>query len=222
MSQSVNTTLQAIAERLHEEGIFTGGPPQLFESAGRLQFSTLIREGLWPHSKVLDIGCGALRAGYWLVRFLEPERYYGIEPNRKMLDKGIEYVLTPELLRAKRPAFNHNDRFDVSVFSCKFDVFLARSIWTHASKPQIQTMLDGFRDFSEPGAFFLTSFIPGKWYSRDYRGATWVGKSDHCETPGLVSHRFGWVQNECRVRGLTLEQLPDPPFNGQLWLKICH
>jgi len=76
-----------------------------------LSFPTLIREGLWPPSKVLDIGCGALRAGYWLVRFLEPERYYGIERNRKMLDNGIEYVLTPALLRAKRPAFDHNDRF---------------------------------------------------------------------------------------------------------------
>jgi SAM-dependent methyltransferase len=123
MSQSVNTTLQAIAERLHEEGIFTGGPPQLFESAGRLQFSTLIREGLWPHSKVLDIGCGALRAGYWLVRFLEPERYYGIEPNRKMLDKGIEYVLTPE---CSAP----NDRLSITMIASTCRSLAANSMYS--------------------------------------------------------------------------------------------
>ena len=81
-------------------------------------------------------------------------------------------------------------------------------------------MLDGFRDFSEPGGFSLTSFVPGKWYSRDYRGATWARKSDHCETPGLVSHRFGWVQNEGKVRGLKVEKLPDPPFKWASLVKI--
>ena len=104
--------LRNIAEKLHEEGIFTGGPPNLFESAGRLQLSTLVREGLYPFSKVLDIGCGCLRAGYWLVRLLDRGCYFGIEPNVAMLKAGIDHLLTPEIVESKRPSFDNNDRYD--------------------------------------------------------------------------------------------------------------
>src|SRR5690349_18805349 len=109
-------TLAEIGERLQQQGIFSGGPPQLFESAGRLQLATLVREGLYPYSRLLDIGCGCLRAGYWIIRLLDPGYYYGIEPNRTMLQAGIEQVIGPELQAAKRPSFDTNDRYDFSVF----------------------------------------------------------------------------------------------------------
>lgn len=90
--------INEIGKILEAQGVFTGGPPELFESAGRLQISTLIREGLNPDSKLLDVGCGCLRAGYWLVRFLDPECYFGIEPNQQMLEAGIKNCLTPQLV----------------------------------------------------------------------------------------------------------------------------
>jgi hypothetical protein len=49
--------------------------------------------------KVLDLGCGCLRGGYWLIHLLEPGCYCGIEPNQVMLAAGIEHLLEPELLR---------------------------------------------------------------------------------------------------------------------------
>jgi hypothetical protein len=215
--------LAEIADKLERDGIFTGGPPHLFESAGRLQLSTLVREGLLPSSKVLDLGCGCLRAGYWLVRLLDPECYFGIEPNSLMLQAGLDHVLGPELRAAKRPLFDGNDKFDFSVFGVKFDAVLARSIWTHAPKPQIQTMLDGFVQNSTPDAFFLTSYYPASWLSRgsaDYSGTRWVGRSHTSAQPGQVYHKRRWIEAECRSRGLVVQQLSDPPFNGQYWLKI--
>jgi len=217
--------LAEIAELLERQGIFTGGPPRLFESAGRLQFSTLIREGILPSSKLLDIGCGCLRAGYWLIRFLDPGCYFGIEPNARMLQAGLDYVLGPELQAAKQPQLNTNDQFDFSVFGMKFDVLLARSIWTHASKCQIQKMLDGFVEHSTPDAFFLTSYYPASWLSRDqnnkdYNGTRWIGRSHTSSQPGQISHKRSWVKNECRTRGLVCRQLDDSPFNGQYWLRI--
>src|SRR5260370_14272348 len=107
--------LAEIADQLHRNGIFTGGPPHLFESAGRLQLSTLVREGINPSSKLLDVGCGCLRAGYWLVRLLDAGCYFGIEPNSTMLQAGLDHVLGSELQAAKKPLFDTNDRFDFSV-----------------------------------------------------------------------------------------------------------
>ena len=96
-----------------------------------------IREGWYPSSKVLDIGCGCLRGGYWLIRFLDHACYFGIEPHREMLHKGIETLLEPGLLENKQPRFDMNDRFDFSVFGAPFDCVLAHSVCSHASKAQI-------------------------------------------------------------------------------------
>jgi SAM-dependent methyltransferase len=217
--------LSEIAMQMDRAGIFTGGPPHLFESASRLQVSTLLREGLYPFSRVLDIGCGSLRAGYWLIRLLDPDCYFGVEPNAAMLQAGIDHLLTPELIARKRPAFDTNDRYDFSVFKAQFDIFLARSIWSHAPKADIQTMLDGFVRFSSPEAFFLTSYYPPKWLSRgasDYSGTRWIGKSHTSNKAGQVCHKLSWIEQECGSRGLAVTQLSDPPFNGQYWLKITR
>ena len=45
--------------------------------------------------------------------------------------------LVSELLAEKRPSFLTNDNFDPAEFGVEFDLFLARSIWTHASREQI-------------------------------------------------------------------------------------
>ena len=219
----MTTTLQYIGEQIHSQGIFTGGPLELFDQAGRLQFYTLVREGLSPYSKLLDVGCGCLRGGYWLVRLLESDCYFGIEPNQPMLQAGVAHCLTPELQTLKRPRFDTNDRFDFSVFGTQFDAIVARSIWSHASKQQIQVMLDGFLANTNPAAFFLVSYLPAVWYrprQRDYEGNKWVGRSHECDRPGLVHHRRNWIDRECQTRGLRVQQLDDPPFNSQYWLKI--
>jgi len=212
--------LQEIAEKLGKEN-FLGGPTEFFEVAGRLQLAILIREGLYPSSKVLDVGCGCLRGGYWLIHFLDRGSYFGIEPHKGMLQLGIENFLEPDLLESKLPKFDTNDRFDFSVFGVDFDCVLARSIWSHASKAQICVMLDEFTRHTTGNAFFLTSYLPAGWLGhRDYNGSAWVGRSHQRATPGQVRHRRSWIEGECRKRQLFLGELPDGLFNGQVWLKI--
>jgi hypothetical protein len=65
---------------------FLGVPLATFEQAGRGRLIALLAEGLNPESKGFDIGCGTLRVGYWLVRFLDPGSYYGIEPARERVE----------------------------------------------------------------------------------------------------------------------------------------
>ena len=147
------------AQRIFERTSFLGGGiPQGFSSFGRAQLITLLRQGLNPESQFLEIGCGCLRAGYWFIHLLNPGGYHGIEPNRELLQAGKEILFDPGFLEQKRPSFDHNTEFDLDVFGTRFDFFLARSIWTHASKGQIQSMLDGFLANSNDGAVFLTTY----------------------------------------------------------------
>ncbi len=215
--------LQEKAEELRSTIQHLGGPVDAFEHVGRLQLILCLKEGLCPDSKVLDIGCGCLRGGYWLIHFLDPGCYCGIEPNGDVLDAGVKHFLEPGLVEAKRPRFDNNSTFDVSVFGDLFDCFMARSIWTHASKPQIQTMLDSFKRHSSPDAVFLTSYCrAGFLRGRDYGGTAWVGVSHESKSRGKVHHGFRWIANACRQRGLHAEEVTNRAYNygGQTWLKI--
>jgi hypothetical protein len=215
--------------RLQERGeqlakrMFTGGPVASFETAGRLQLITMLREGLYPASKVVDIGCGCLRGGYWLIHFLDAGGYFGIEPNTQMLEAGSHEILEKEALEGKRPRFDSNSDFDVSVFGEKFDFFLARSIWTHASREQIATMLDNFLRFSPDTGTFLTSYLRAGWFrNRAYTGSGWVGRSHASKEPGTIYHDLAWIQAECSRRGLVARELDEDVLNKQIWLKITR
>ncbi|HVF60766.1 MAG TPA: glycosyltransferase [Thermoanaerobaculia bacterium] len=217
---AAGASLDERAERMAAAAGFLGVPVEDFGREGRLQLATLLRLGLSPTSKVLDLGCGCLRAGYWLIHFLEPGSYCGIEPRRDRVEAGLAQLLEPGLAACKRPRFDFNPDFDSSVFAERFDFYLARSIWTHASKPQIRRMLDAFLRDVAPAAVFLTSYLPAGSEGPDYQGASWVGTSHECDVPGVVRHSLAWIQAECDERGLTAQERPEDDFGGQRWLVL--
>jgi len=211
--------LQKRGERLSQV-TYVGCGVYRFEKTGRAELEALIRNGLNPWSKLLDIGCGALCGGYWMIHFLDAGCYHGLEPNQQMFRSGLAHVLEPGLLEAKRPSFQHNDRYDFSGFDTNFDFFHAHSIWTHAPKKGIEKMLDGFLEFGNPGARFLTSFKPPRLFRPDYRGDTWVGISHESEVPGICRHSFRWIRQACHARGLRVERLRKEKIHKQQWLLI--
>jgi SAM-dependent methyltransferase len=157
-------SLQDRSKRIGET-TFIGGDWRSFEHMGRAGFEVLLREGLVPSSRVLDVGCGALRFGYWLMRFLDPGCYFGIEPNQDMLRVGIEDLVEPDVVERADAHFDSNDEFDFAVFGERFDFVVARSIWTHSSKSQIGAMLGSFAATSSPTGVFLASYYPaGAWF----------------------------------------------------------
>jgi SAM-dependent methyltransferase len=231
------------AAQLQAVGGFIASPLDYFESSGRLQLATLITHGLYPSSKVLDVGCGSLRAGYWLMNFLEPGRYFGIEPRAHEVEQGLKYIVEPELVEYARPRFAHNDDFDLTVFGTKFDFVLARSIWSHASKAQIESMLDSFLDATNPDAVLLSSYLPASrlpdairepLYTglrrtpgivrrlRDIRGRR-LAPGDYRGNEwdsGLIGHDRRWLREQCERRGLRFRELDDFFAASQVWAKI--
>ena len=215
-----NATLLERAQTLEANGVFLGGPIRKFEPVGRNQLSILLRSGLNLDSKVLDVGCGCLRAGYWLINFLKPGSYFGIEPNAEMLKAGQDYIVTQPVIEEKGARFDSNADFDFHVFDAQFDFVIARSIWTHASSIQIEKMLDEFVATTTDNGVFVTSYKPTRWWEKQYAGTEWVGKSDTSDEGGIVRYRFSWIQQACAQRGLDVEQLENE--YGQTWLKITR
>lgn len=214
--------VQARAEEMISRHGFLGVPVETFEQAGREELIALLSEGLNPESKVVDIGCGCLRTAYWLVRFLDPGCYHGIEPARQRVEYGLRYLFTPQEVALKEPRFDFNSQFDSSVFGARFDFFLARSIWTHASKRQIEATLDSFIRDSISTSVFLTSYLPARSAEEDYQGDRWIGTSHESDTPGVIKHLLSWIVEQCRRRELQVEELSGMDCDSQFWLRIRH
>lgn len=265
--------LQRKAEELSRTQ-FVGARVDRFEEDGRLMLVALLRRGLTPDAQVIDVGCGALRAGYWLIHFLDPGHYHGIEPARERLAAARAALLEPGVEAQRQPRFAHNDDFDLSGFGVSADYVLARSIWSHAAKGQITAMLDSFVRVSHPGSLLLASYHPagrrrprsilprrlrglrsrlrdatgrrstdgpegssalaeakarrrartarqqaagyeGIWDLPDYQGDTWV-TGDR----GQAAHRFEFIEEACRARGLRATETAQDGFGSQVWLEI--
>ena len=83
------------------EGIKKAGHRQYvggyWDEIGRLQFEYLVSQGLRPHHYLLDIACGALRAGIHFIPYLEPGHYLGIDKEADLIQAGTEKELNPEV-----------------------------------------------------------------------------------------------------------------------------
>jgi SAM-dependent methyltransferase len=134
---------------------------KLWETMGRLQLDFMVERGLQPSSRLLDVGCGPLRAGIHFVEYLEAGNYFGIDVNESLLDAGYDVELGEEL-RAKLPRENlrATDRFDCD-FGVEFDFAIAQSVFTHLPLNDIRLCLVRVGRAMRPGGRFYASFFEG-------------------------------------------------------------
>jgi SAM-dependent methyltransferase len=95
---------------------------------GRFRFEFLIAQGLRPQDRVLDFGCGAGRIGVWLIAYLEPERYFGIDAHLRSLVAFSAYEVLLHGLEARRPRLLFDADFRVEHFGERFDVVIDASV----------------------------------------------------------------------------------------------
>ena len=74
----------------------------LWEEIRALQFEFLIKKGLQPQHRMLDLGCGTLRGGRHFIRYLQPGNYYGIDISRKAI-AFADQLIQQERLTDKSP-----------------------------------------------------------------------------------------------------------------------
>jgi len=188
------------------------GPPDYYDVIGALQFNLLATLGLREHHILLDIGCGSLRGGRLFIPYLLPGHYYGLEPEAWLIEEGIRHELGEDLVRLKRPTFNHDSDFTLSLFGQQFDFLLAQSIFSHATSRQIERCLKEAKTVMRTTAVFAATFFEGPV---NYTGAKWV-------YPGRVTYRLDFLQQLAETQGLKLEPIMWPHPSGQTWVLLAH
>ncbi|HEX8122385.1 MAG TPA: class I SAM-dependent methyltransferase [Solirubrobacteraceae bacterium] len=140
--------------RWHRERV--GG---LWDELGELQQRFLVEQGLLPEHRFLDVGCGALRAGVHLIRYLEPGRYHGVEVDPDLLDAGgVE--LERHGLAGRSPRLLRDGRFGFGAFGERFDYGIAHSVFTHLPVNDILVcLLNVEKVLARPGGRFYATFF---------------------------------------------------------------
>lgn len=150
-------TRQRLATEGHR-GIVGG----MWDIIGPLQRDFLIKRGLTPTDRILDVGCGALRAGVHLTDYLDPELYYGIDISEALLEAGYLHEILPTSLASKLPRSHLYATPDFETpFGVMFDFGLATSLFTHLPIEYYCRSLNSLAPAFKKGARFYATVFEG-------------------------------------------------------------
>jgi SAM-dependent methyltransferase len=161
------------------------GPPEDYDLIAAMTFNLLTTLGLRQHHSLLDLGCGSLRIGRLLIPYLNRGKYFGLEPNKWLVEEGIKREMGETSVQIKRPTFFFTDSPEaITQAKVSFDFAVAQSIFSHCGLDLIKGWLSAIsRSLAGDGALVAT-FLPDE----------------------QDSARTGWVYPECvNYRPATLQ-----------------
>jgi hypothetical protein len=132
-----------------------------WEEYGQLEFDFLRSRGLLPEHVLLDIACGALRAGVHFIPYLDPGNYLGIEKEAALIKQALAKELPDDVREQKRPELVVSGDFEFDKFSKQADFSLAWSLFTHLNDEDLEKCLRNLRANVGESHQFYATFLPG-------------------------------------------------------------
>ncbi len=140
---------------------YVGGmDAETWYSIGKRQYHFLVEQGLTADKIFLDIACGSLRLGQFLIPMLETGKYYGLEGEQSLIDAGIAHEVMFDLVAKKEAKLACNYNFDLS-FCDGYDYAIAQSLFTHLTLKDITRCFTAMRSIGLPGSSFFFTFFEG-------------------------------------------------------------
>ena len=183
------------------------GPPEDYDLIAAMTFNLLTTLGLRQQHLLLDVGCGSLRIGRLLIPYLNRGKYFGVEPNKWLVEEGIKRELGEALLEIKRPTFFFSGSPEaITQAKVLFHFAVAQSIFSHCGLDLIKEWLSAIsRSLAEDGAL-LATFLAGE---EDSPTKGWV-------YPECVNYRPATMRQAAADAGLRFELL-DWKHPRQTW-----
>ncbi len=134
----------AVGSPTHEAWLF----------AGQMQFDYLRAHGLERGMRMLEIGCGNLRAGRLFIDFLDEGDYWGIDISPDILFAALDTISAFELqAKCPRVAVVRDLRFGWLPTGA-FDVVHAHSVFSHSAPEVVAQCLAHVGRIMAPNGFF--------------------------------------------------------------------
>lgn len=190
-----------------------GGRPshERWLAIGQMQFDYLVGHGLRPQDRMLEIGCGNLRAGWRFIEHLEPGHYVGIDISPDILIEAKK-VLVEHGLQGKVPHLTPVADLTLDFLPDGwFTVVHAHSVFSHSPPEVIDECLAHVGRVLAPDGFFDFTFDRTEGAEHQVLGEDFY-------------YRTGTLIRLAEKHGLTArfmedwEQLP----HGQSKLRVTH
>ena len=137
------------------------GGAEAWDRRGEFQLQLLQQEGLEPQHRLLDVGCGPLRAGRFFIRYLEPEHYCGVDYHSGFI-QAAEHVIRASSLSERKPSLHIVSDFDLTEVAGAFDFVLAFSVLNHCDPEQRQAFFRNVSPrLSRSGRIYITH---ARWF----------------------------------------------------------
>ncbi|WP_449061414.1 class I SAM-dependent methyltransferase [Planomonospora algeriensis] len=125
---------------------------------GRMQFDYLVGHGLRPEHRMLEIGCGNLRAGRLFIDYLDTGGYYGLDISPDIL-VAAQRTLIEYGLRDKLPHLTPVRDLKLEFLpDAHFDVVHAHSVFSHSPLHVIEECFAHVGRVMRPGGWFDFTF----------------------------------------------------------------
>lgn len=106
---------------------------------GLAQLEILKRLGCGPDHKVLEIGCGALIAGYPIIQYLNVGGYVGVDPNLWLVHDSLRVPEVSDVATRGQATFVGTEHFGDR--SGPVDFCISHSVLSHAADAQLDEFL---------------------------------------------------------------------------------
>lgn len=176
------------------------GPAEHYELLSGRHFMLLFLLGMRESHRFLDFGCGSLRSGRLVMTYLAPDRYYGIDPNRWLIDAAIEEEIGPSLIEIKKPHFAFHSDGTMTSFRSEFDFIHAHSVLTHAPPALARTFFTEAGRVLASNGIVVATFLLGE---SDYEGSEWA-------YPDIVPYRLETMRGWAAEAGLQFQVIRWP------------
>lgn len=143
------------------------GRPEAYAFKQQFQITFLRSQGLLPRDSVLDYGCGVLRGGIPVIRYLDAGNYVGLDIRPEAL-RAAHKAVRRESLTNKKPTLVNGDQIDALNLGRHFDFIWAFSVFFHLADDHLDECLRfAARHLKPDGTLFanvgLGNREPGVW-----------------------------------------------------------
>jgi SAM-dependent methyltransferase len=117
--------------------------------------------GIQKHHKLLEFGCGSLRNGIHIIRFLNENSYYGSDCDIDSIKAGILYELPMNDLIIKNPIIKLDNFFNVDFVTDKVDFILSTAVLNNKhfdEKNLINALNNAYSVLNDDGYMIITNF----------------------------------------------------------------
>ena len=141
-----------------QEGAVGSHTHESWLKIGQMQFDYLVSHGLKPGMRMLEIGCGNLRAGRLFISHLDAGDYYGIDISPDIL-LAAQRTLADAGLQDKLPHLTLVQDLKLAFLPAGyFDVVHAHSVFSHSPIGVIDECLAHVGRVMKPDGFFDFTF----------------------------------------------------------------